>query len=54
MCKWSVDTATGAPLLLLAGKNGLLRVVNCMTGMLEMVRGAALLALPLPIPCAAL
>ncbi|KAL4423581.1 hypothetical protein ABPG77_004621 [Micractinium sp. CCAP 211/92] len=32
---WSVDTANGAPLLLLAGKHGLLLVVNPLTGTLE-------------------
>lgn len=32
---WSADTITGAPLLLLAGKNGLLLVVNPLTGALE-------------------
>ncbi|GAB4817599.1 hypothetical protein N2152v2_004645 [Parachlorella kessleri] len=34
-CKWSLDASTGAPLLLLAGKNALLRVINCATGTLE-------------------
>lgn len=32
---WSVDTASCAPLLLLAGKHGLLLVVNPLTGTLE-------------------
>ncbi len=40
-CKWSVDEATGAPLLLLAGKNALLHVINCATATLEAVRGWA-------------
>lgn len=35
--KWSVDTETGAPLLLLAGKRALLHVINCATGTLEVV-----------------
>lgn len=37
-CAWSLDTATGAPLLLVAGKNRLLQVINCVTGFLETVR----------------
>ena len=28
VCKWTVDAASGAPLLLLAGKNSVLRVVD--------------------------
>jgi polycomb protein EED len=36
-CAWSVDTPTGAPLLLLGGKNALLQVVNCATGWLDAV-----------------
>ncbi|BDA48075.1 Polycomb group protein FIE1 [Coccomyxa sp. Obi] len=36
-CKWSVDTSTGDPLLLLAGKNGLLKILNCTTQKLEWV-----------------
>ena len=28
MCKWTVDEASGAPLLLLAGKNSILRVLD--------------------------
>lgn len=35
LCRWSHDTRTGASLLVLAGKNALVRVVNCATGMLE-------------------
>ncbi|KAK9907286.1 hypothetical protein WJX75_000704 [Coccomyxa subellipsoidea] len=34
-CKWSVDTATGDPLLLIAGKKGLLKILNCTTQKLE-------------------
>jgi WD40 repeat protein len=30
-CKWTIDSASREPLLLLAGKLGLLRVVNCVT-----------------------
>jgi hypothetical protein len=30
-CKWTIDSASREPLLLLAGKLGLLRVVNCIT-----------------------
>jgi hypothetical protein len=29
VCKWTVEAATGHPLLLLAGKLALIRVVNC-------------------------
>lgn len=29
MCKWSTNTTTGAPLLLLAGATGAIRVVDC-------------------------
>lgn len=35
VCAWSLDEASGAPLLLLAGKKGLLLVVNALTGALE-------------------
>ncbi|KAI7839483.1 hypothetical protein COHA_006750 [Chlorella ohadii] len=35
VCAWSVDEASGAPLLLLAGKKGLLLAVNALTGALE-------------------
>lgn len=28
-CKWSVDETSGAPLLLLAGHNGVIRVLDC-------------------------
>lgn len=34
-CAWSVDARTGAPLLLVGGRNGLLQVINCATGVLE-------------------
>jgi WD40 repeat protein len=34
-CTWSLDVDSGAPLLLLAGKNGVLVVVNVATGSLE-------------------
>lgn len=37
-CKWSVEERTGAPLLLIAGKKGLLKVLNCVTETLEWVR----------------
>lgn len=30
-CKWSMDKASGDPLLLLAGKLALIRVINCIT-----------------------
>jgi hypothetical protein len=30
VCKWTVDEASGAPLLLLAGKNSVLRVLDVM------------------------
>jgi hypothetical protein len=36
-CAWSVDTATGCPMLLVAGKNAMLQVVNVATGWLETV-----------------
>ena len=36
-CKWSVNVRTGAPLLLLAGKRGLLKALNCETEELSMV-----------------
>ena len=36
-CKWSVNVRTGAPLLLLAGKRGLLKALNCDTEELSMV-----------------
>ncbi len=29
MCKWSTNTTTGAPLLLLAGSTGRIRVIDC-------------------------
>ena len=32
VCAWSLDVDTGAPLLLLAGKNGVLLAVNSLTG----------------------
>ena len=35
VCAWSIDTATGAALLLLAGKSAVLKVINCATGTLE-------------------
>lgn len=35
VCAWSLDEASGAPLLLLAGKKGLLLAVNALTGTLE-------------------
>ncbi len=35
VCAWSVDEASGAPLLLLAGKKGLLLAVNALRGALE-------------------
>ena len=34
VCKWSIDLLTGAPLLLLAGKNALLQVYDLSTGKL--------------------
>ncbi|EIE27269.1 fertilization-independent endosperm protein 2, partial [Coccomyxa subellipsoidea C-169] len=34
-CKWSVDPDTGDPLLLIAGKKGLLKILNCATQKLE-------------------
>ncbi len=37
--KWSVNVSTGAPLLLLAGKRGLLKVLDCETEALTRVRG---------------
>ena len=30
VCKWTLDEASGAPLLLLAGKNSVLRVLDVM------------------------
>ena len=45
-CKWSVDAGTGAPLLLLAGKNALLHVIDCATGTLEAVSGCVQAHLP--------
>ena len=39
MCKWSVDLGSGAPLLLLAGQKGLIRVLDCGRGALVHVRG---------------
>ena len=35
VCAWSLDVASGAPLLLLAGRKGLLLAVNALTGALE-------------------
>ncbi|PSC76443.1 Polycomb group FIE2 [Micractinium conductrix] len=35
VCAWSLDVDTGAPLLLLAGKNGVLLAVNSLTGSLD-------------------
>lgn len=29
VCRWSVDETSGAPLLLLAGHNGVIRVLDC-------------------------
>lgn len=29
MCKWSQNEDTGAPLLLLAGQTGVIRVIDC-------------------------
>ena len=29
VCKWSINESTGAPLLLLAGKKGVLRIIDC-------------------------
>ena len=37
-CKWSVEERSGAPLLLIAGKKGLLKVLNCVTESLQWVR----------------
>lgn len=37
-CKWSVEPRSGAPLLLIAGKRGLLKVLNCVTESLHWVR----------------
>ena len=37
-CKWSVEARSGAPLLLIAGKHGLLKVLNCVTESLHWVR----------------
>ena len=37
-CKWTVDVETGAPLLLLAGKNSVLRVLDVMREKLLWVR----------------
>ena len=34
VCKWSIDIRTGAPLLLLAGKNAVLQVFDLVTGQL--------------------
>ena len=34
-CSWSLDMRTGAPLLLVGGRNRLVQVVNCATGVLE-------------------
>ncbi|KAG1661560.1 hypothetical protein FOA52_009559, partial [Chlamydomonas sp. UWO 241] len=31
VCKWSVCEATGAPLLMLAGQNGVVRIIDCST-----------------------
>lgn len=35
VCKWTIDTDTGAPLLLLAGKTAAVRVINCHSEALE-------------------
>lgn len=35
VCTWSIDVATGAPLLLLGGKASLVKSINCSTGVLE-------------------
>ena len=35
ICRWSLDTRTGAPWLVVAGKKALLVVINCATGMLD-------------------
>lgn len=35
ICRWSLDTRSGAPWLVVAGKKGLLLVINCITGMLD-------------------
>ena len=40
VCKWTVDEASGAPLLLLAGKNSVLRVLDVMQEKLLWVRSA--------------
>ena len=42
-CKWSVNPETGAPLLLLAGKRGLLKALDCSTEELSAVSAAGLL-----------
>ena len=42
-CKWSVNPETGAPLLLLAGKRGLLKALDCSTEELSAVSASGLL-----------
>lgn len=39
MCAWTLAVPSGAPLLLLAGKKGLLLAVNALTGTLEVGKG---------------
>ena len=41
-CKWSVNPETGAPLLLLAGKRGLLKALDCSTEELSAVSAGLL------------
>ncbi len=42
VCKWSTNTTTGAPLLLLAGFTGSIRVVDCNLRKVVWVRDNAL------------
>ncbi len=36
-CKFGLEEKTGVPYLLLAGRAGVLKVINCVTGMLHWV-----------------
>ena len=37
MCAWSQRSDSGAPLLLVAGKHGMIHVLDCQLGALHMV-----------------
>lgn len=43
-CEWSVNVHTGTPLLLLAGKRGLLKVVSCDTEAIVTVSSATIVS----------